>query len=224
MPPPTFKRRTDDAVRGGPFHREHGADDVDDGVDGTDFVEVHLLDGHLMDRGLRLGETLEHLLRAIASGRRERRAVDQLEDLRQAPMFMRRGIVRVVMNVIMRMSVGLGMTVVVRVSVVLRMAIGVRVTVLPVVGVDREFRGGDPGSQHAIGVDVYTGKGQAAERSLQVAERQPGVEERAERHVAGNTGKAIEVENAWHFLLSRGAELITKNEEREDHERIRLRA
>jgi hypothetical protein len=39
---------------------------------------------------------------------------------------------------------------------------------------------------------------QAAQRGLQLLERQAGVEKRAERHVAGNAGEAIEVQYAAH--------------------------
>ena len=53
MPPPTFSGEHDDAVGAEPLEREHGADDVDDRVERADFVQVHLLDRHLMDRRLR---------------------------------------------------------------------------------------------------------------------------------------------------------------------------
>ena len=47
----------------GPLSRcsqpDGGADDVDDGVDGADFVEVHLLDGHGVDVGFGLAEKLK---------------------------------------------------------------------------------------------------------------------------------------------------------------------
>ena len=83
------QRRADDAVGADPLEREHGADDVDDRVEGADLVQVHLLDRHLMDGGLGLGQPLEQRLRAVAARRRQRRPVDQREDLRQAAMRMR---------------------------------------------------------------------------------------------------------------------------------------
>ena len=39
---------------------------------------------------------------------------------------------------------------------------------------------------------------EAAEGGLQLVERQPGVEERAERHVAGDAREAIEVQHTAH--------------------------
>ena len=50
-----------------------------------------------------------------------------------------------------------------------------------------------PARSTLIGVDVRSRRAQAAERALQLVERQAGVEERAERHVAGDAGKAVEI-------------------------------
>ena len=51
-------------------------------VKGADFVKMHLLDRHLMNGRLGLRQALEQRLGAIASGRRQRGAIDQREDLR----------------------------------------------------------------------------------------------------------------------------------------------
>lgn len=63
---------------------------------------------------------------------------------------------------------------------------------------DQEFRGGDPRAEHALGVDVIAADGQAAERAAQIFERQSRVEQGAKRHVSGNTGKAVEVQDPAH--------------------------
>jgi hypothetical protein len=47
---------------------------------------VHPLDGHLVDGRFGLGEPFEQLPGACASGKRERRVLDQPEDLGQAPV------------------------------------------------------------------------------------------------------------------------------------------
>ena len=78
--------RRSDRRRHRPLEREHGADDVDDRVERADFVEVHLLDRHLVNRRLGFGESLEQCFRPVAAGGRERGLVDQREDLRQAAM------------------------------------------------------------------------------------------------------------------------------------------
>ena len=85
-PAADVERRADDAVCGRPLHRVHDADDVDDGVEGADLVQMDFLDGHRMNRRLRLAEPLEHRLRALASGRRQARVIDQMEDLGQTPV------------------------------------------------------------------------------------------------------------------------------------------
>jgi hypothetical protein len=92
------QRRHDDAPGTEPLDREDRADDVDDGVEGPDLVQVHALDGHLVDGSFGLGEPLEELPRAHAARRRERRVLDQPEDLGQAAVGM---LVRVRMRVLM---------------------------------------------------------------------------------------------------------------------------
>jgi hypothetical protein len=47
-------------------------------------VQVHPLDRHLVDRRFGLGEPFEQLPGADASGKRERRVLDQPEDLGEA--------------------------------------------------------------------------------------------------------------------------------------------
>ena len=62
------ERRADDRVGAEPLQPEHRADDVDDRVEGADFVEMHLLDRHLVNRRLGVRQPLEQRLRAVASG------------------------------------------------------------------------------------------------------------------------------------------------------------
>jgi len=60
---------------------------------------------------------------------------------------------------------------------------------------DRELRRGDACAKHAIRVDVRARGEQAAKGALELCERQTGVDERADRHVAGDAGEAIEIQN-----------------------------
>ena len=52
-----------------------------------------------------------------------------------------------------------------------------------------------PRPQHLPGVHLEILDRKTAERSSQVLEREPRVEQRAEQHVSGDPGEAVEVEN-----------------------------
>ena len=66
--------------------------------------------------------------------------------------------------------------------------------------VDAELGGRDAGAQDPLRVNVGVAKRQASERAAQVVERQTGIEQRAERHVAGDAGETIEVKDGRHAL------------------------
>ena len=83
-PSADVQRRHDDPLRTDPVDGEDRADDVDDGIEGPDLVQVHPIDGHLMDGRLGLGEPLEQLPRACPTRGRQCRPLDQREDLTQA--------------------------------------------------------------------------------------------------------------------------------------------
>jgi hypothetical protein len=65
--------------------------------------------------------------------------------------------------------------------------------------VDTEFRGRDAGLDDALGGDVPALDGEAAQRALQLVERQTGIEQRAEDHVPGRAREAVKVENLHRF-------------------------
>ncbi len=88
MPPPTFSGEHTTVSARKPLEPEHRADNVDNRIERTDFVQVDLFDGHLMDRGFGLGQALKEGFRPIAAGKRESGAIDQREDLRQAAVRM----------------------------------------------------------------------------------------------------------------------------------------
>ena len=62
------------------------ADDVDDRIERADFVQVDLVERHVVDRGLRLAEPAEEVNRAILALPRERRALDEAGNVLQAVM------------------------------------------------------------------------------------------------------------------------------------------
>jgi hypothetical protein len=72
--------RGEPAVDGEGLGSGGGADDVDDGVDGTDLVEVDLFDGDGVDGGFGLAEELEGAAGAGFYGVRERGGGDDFED------------------------------------------------------------------------------------------------------------------------------------------------
>ena len=119
---PDVQRRRDDVVDAEPLHREHDADDVDDGVDGADFVQVNLVDRHVVDRGLGLAEALEQRLGAGLPRRRQRRVTDEVRDLAQRAMAVvasdcacarGRAVAGMVVSVIVTMPVIVGVLVIV---------------------------------------------------------------------------------------------------------------
>ena len=60
--------------------------------------------------------------------------------------------------------------------------------------VHAELRRRDAALDHALGGDVPALDAEAAERRLQLVERQAGIDERAEDHVAGGAGETVEVQ------------------------------
>ena len=90
------------------------------------------------------------------------------------------------------MGVRMGVTVLVRVFVVVVKVVAV------IVVVNRELRGGDTGAQHAGGMDVIARDRERAERAFQFLERQAGVEQRAQHHVARDARKTVEIQQPAH--------------------------
>lgn len=58
-----------------------GADDVDDGVDGADFVEMNFFDGNVVDFGFGFAEAAKDLAGVFGGARGERGAVDHFENV-----------------------------------------------------------------------------------------------------------------------------------------------
>src|SRR5688572_4518803 len=61
--------------------------------------------------------------------------------------------------------------------------------------VDAEFGRGDAGLHDLVGRHVPALDAKAAERGLQPLQRQAGIKQSAEDHVAGGAGKAVEIQD-----------------------------
>ncbi len=72
-----------------PLQAGHGADDVDDGVDRADLVEMHLLDGRAVHAGFGLGQALEDPQALSPDAPIQAAGGQQLRDVGQAPRFRR---------------------------------------------------------------------------------------------------------------------------------------
>ena len=70
-----------DVLDSEPLESVHRSDDVDDRIEGADFVEMNPLDGGVVDRRFGLGQPLEHVHRAILSFARQRGTADRRDDV-----------------------------------------------------------------------------------------------------------------------------------------------
>jgi hypothetical protein len=83
---PHVQRGRDDTVGAEPIEREHGTDDVNDGVQGTNLVKVHSLDWNLVYVGFHTCEPPEEVHRPLTAVGRESRAGYQSLDVGQMPV------------------------------------------------------------------------------------------------------------------------------------------
>jgi hypothetical protein len=83
-----------------------------------------------------------------------------------------------------------------RLRVHVRVLVRVRVRMRVLVLVHRELRGRHSGAQHLVGMNVHLAERETSERAFQFIERQTRIEQRADRHVTGDAGKTIEIQDA----------------------------
>ena len=177
------QRRGDDPIGAEPLEREDAADDVDDRVERADFVQVDVVDRHLVDVRFDRREPAEQRDRAIARRRRQRRAGDQPLDLGDVP-------VRMVLRARARGRP--------------RGRTGPRGRARP----PRHAAGTCSSSCHCVAAiarsltrdadDRVVVETQAAERVAHGLERHAGVEAGAEEHVARDAGEAVEIKDGGH--------------------------
>ena len=133
-----------------------GADDVDDGVEPADLVEVDLLRRATVEAALGVGQRREGGQRAGRHAVGQPGLLDERRDVRRRADD--RGVLRV--------HVQLG--------------------------------GRDPAAQHRLGLDRPAADRQALEQGPHLVEVGAGVDQRSERHVAGDAGEAVEPGEARH--------------------------
>jgi len=68
---------------------DRGANDVNNGVNGADFVEMNFFDGDIVDFSFGLAEAAEDFAGVFGGARSERCAVDHFQDVRKMAMMMR---------------------------------------------------------------------------------------------------------------------------------------
>jgi hypothetical protein len=163
---------------------------------------MDVVDRHLMDCGFGFTEALKHGPDAQTLSGRQVRCIDQPEDLMQAPMPL--AIAMIVRVLPGGPSLGGFGRVLDGFSGVLTRSCRVRrgscnVRSRPVrVLVHGELRGREAGTEDTLGMHVDLSEREAAQRSFQILERQTGVDQRAERHIARNPGETIEVQHPAH--------------------------
>ena len=74
-----------------------------------------------------------------------------------------------------------------------------------------ELRGDDTSARDALRPDVVGVDGKAAQRAAQIIQRQAGIDQGAEDHVASRAGETVQVENAHaSIILSRSRDLTVR--------------
>jgi hypothetical protein len=194
-------------VDGERFCADGGADDIDEGVDGSDFVEVDLVDGAVVDFGFGGSESFEDADCGGFGGARDVGGGDDGADFGEAAS--------------VRMGVGVrGM-----------MSAGAMLSLFPEdlagkiffsIGVNVDFGGGDAVAGDAgnfeLGAEVEGGDG-----FFEKVGGDTGVEESAEKHVSADAGKAVEVGKAhgktvvgrWSLVVGPWSLVLREVEERD---------
>ena len=132
---------------------------------------MNLADGHLMDEGFRFAKTLKQRLRTVAGRRRQPGAIDQREDLGQAPVRMHAlAIVGVRGGVIMIVGVRVPLIVLVMIMA------GAGCVVQGAVLEHDELRGREACTKDTPRADVEPRHGQTSERALQILQWEPGID------------------------------------------------
>ena len=202
--------RADPLINGETFRADGGANDIDEGVDGSNFVEVDVFDAAVVDLGFGRAEVFEDANgRGFGCGGNVG-GVDDLADFGETAsvrvsvgvgwMRMRDRGDASFMAVAMRMCVGRRM----RVRVCRLRSVGRSRFLLPEdlarevffsVGVDVDFSGGDAVAGDA-GNFQFCAEVEGCDGFFEERGGDTGVEESAEKHVSADAGKTIEVGKA----------------------------
>jgi hypothetical protein len=199
--------------------------DVDDGVHGSHFMEVNFLQRDPVHLGLGLTESLENLAGGRLDRPGQRAFLEEADDFAQMAVrsggepVLRSGADRmtVVFVVCMVVVLVMMMGIVVMAVLVGRVLVVVRVTVVVVlrelaslpagggpgllrrrIGKNPQARGRE-GTAHLLShLQPPAGKPEGAEPSLELRERQAGVEEGTEGHIATGSRERLEIRQSRH--------------------------
>ena len=165
-----------------------GGDDIDDRIDGADFVEVNLVDGFVVDGGLDPAEVVEDGDGVVFGGGGNGTAVDQATDIRQGPMGV--GGRRMRMGRMFKRMVRMGMVVIVRVTMAVLIPVrGPRGRGNP----GLEARGGDTLSHHGFDMELHRADGQRIQLADQIVTIDAGIQHRGDDHVPAGAGETIKI-------------------------------
>ncbi len=181
------------------FEADRSSDDIDDRVDGADFMEMNLICGLAVNPAFSARDAMEDSDGFLFDPGRERAGLNQLADFREsAPMevsllgvlvvlMLVAGAVFIFMFVFMDMFMAVGM-------------IGVMVvTMLVLVGVNVEFNPFDGGLVLPGGVDVKLAEMEFIQFVLESVEGNSEVKHGADEHVAADAAEDIEVKSFHYF-------------------------
>ncbi len=210
-----------------------GADDIDDRVDSSDFVEVDFFDVYVVDFGFTGAEKFEGADGGLLYGIGQVRGLDEAADRREGAT---------VMMIVGLMGMGVAMRVTGFVEVlgfrVLAVFGAVLVLLVRVVlegwggfGGTAVFEHDDAGCGDSAAVDLFNLEGGVEIKGgggfVQDVGTEAGIEESGEKHIAADSGEAVEVGNphgGYCFMARTGwCERVGLHKFRTDRERIGIK-
>ena len=193
-----MERRRGDLFDAQVFQAPDRTDDIQDAVDGADFMEVYLVDGDAMHLGFGFCQGLEYGQALGLDIVLDRRTFDDLGNFRKAPVLMVMMMARHIDEMALAGQLFPMMRVVFMVFVSLFMVVMLMMVVSPVVMtfcieediiIDRlDAQLVDTVAHQVIAHQVQRGHG-----LFKGFKGNAGLDEHADEHIAADTGKAIEV-------------------------------
>ena len=197
-PAPAIREfRNDDAIDLQVLDADAGADDVRDGIQGADLVKSHLFGRLAMDLALGDGDAAEDADRAGFDERGKIARFDQAADLGKASA------AGIVVMVVVTFVGRMGMLVLVGVHAAMLMLMLMLMLVVLILRMDvgRSFMDAEPDSFHILAflpleMHVEISDVELREFPFEGGRIDAGVAESADRHVAADAGKAIEIQDS----------------------------
>ena len=187
--------------------RQAGPDDVDNRIDGSDLVEMDLLDGHAMGPRFGLAEQTEYFDRPLLNSVGQDARLDQVDNFSKPARVSATGRIGVVVTMTMTvtmtmiMIVIVGMRVRVLVVLVVRVLVGVSMFVrllvcgraLGVLQPDVETGGMKRAPEDLLGFDSVPIESEALETPDQTILLEARVDQSAEKHITANSREGIKI-------------------------------